>query len=444
VIRPREHNFDGIVGPTHNYGGLSRGNLASMSHQGSVSNPQRAALEGLAKMRFVASLGAGQAVLPPHDRPSLGTLRRLGFRGTDEEILVSAQGQAPELVRMVSSAAPMWTANAATVVPSRDAKDGKVHLVPANLHALFHRAIEAETTERIFRAIFSDADKFVVHRPLPPAQPFGDEGAANHTRLEAPGRPAVHLFAWGRRAWGDAPKPVHVPARQTYEASVALARLHELDPSVCLFPQQHPKGIDAGAFHTDVLAVGTASVLLLHELAFEDGPALLRDLRALLGPSLTALLASESELPLEDAVRSYAFNSQLLELDDDSMLLLSPEESRENARAKAFFDRVLSGDNAIRRIEFFDLRQSMHNGGGPACLRLRVPLTENEARALRANVLLTSELDEALVAWVKRHYRDRLLPSDLGDPLLMREGMTALDELTRILGIGSVYDFQRA
>src|SRR5437879_4951200 len=202
-------------------------------------------------MRFVASLGVGQAVLPPHERPSLRTLRRLGFRGTDEEVLAQA-ARDPELkdqlLRISSSAAAMWTANAATCVPAEDASDGRLHLIPANLTAMFHRALEAETTTRVLRAIFADARRFEVHDPLPGGAHFSDEGAANHTRLFVAGRPAVHLFAWGRVAFGPplAKEPARYPARQTREASHALARLGQVEPGRALFPQQHPEGIDAG------------------------------------------------------------------------------------------------------------------------------------------------------------------------------------------------------
>jgi len=85
----------------------------------------------------------------------------------------------------------------------------------------------------------------------------------------------------------------------------------------------------------------------------------------------------------------------------------------------------------------------MHNGGGPACLRQRVVLSDEERAAVRANVFFTEALAATLAAWIERHYRDRLVPSDLGDPALAREGLAALDELTRILALGSVYDFQR-
>jgi succinylarginine dihydrolase len=442
VPRHREYNFDGIVGPTHNYGGLSVGNVASMAHEGTFSNPRLAALEGLAKMRFVHSLGVGQAVLPPQDRPSLGTLRRLGFRGSDEEILAAAAESSEYLVRLVSSGAAMWTANAATVAPSSDTADGRLHVTPANLHALFHRAIEASLSHRVLSHIFADEKLFRVHDPLPGGGQFADEGAANHLRLSAE-EPAVHLFAWGRASWGDVAGPKRFPPRQTREASVALARLHELDPGRTMFPQQHPQGIDGGAFHTDVLAVGNGAFVMLHEFAFLDGPALVHELRRLLGSSLRAEIATEEELPLADAVQSYAFNSQILTLEDGSMIVLAPEESRQNDRARTFLDRVISGDNPVRRVEYWDLRQSMHNGGGPACLRLRVPLRDDEVAAVRPRVFFGEALDVALTAWVKKHYRDRLAPADLSDPQLMREGLVALDELTRILDLGSLYDFQR-
>ncbi|HET9754013.1 MAG TPA: N-succinylarginine dihydrolase, partial [Myxococcales bacterium] len=261
-----EYNFDGLVGPTHNYAGLSHGNVASLANAGQPANPRGAALQGLGKMRFVASLGVGQAVLPPHERPSLRTLRRLGFRGSDEEVLAQAAAD-PELkdqlLRISSSAAAMWTANAATCVPSADARDRRLHIVPANLTAMFHRALEAATTTRVMRAIFADPSRFEVHDPLPGGAHFADEGAANHTRLFTGA--AVHLFAWGRRAFGGpAPggEPSRFPARQTLEASQALARLCQVDAARALFPQQDPAGIDAGAFHSDVLVVGNGNVLL--------------------------------------------------------------------------------------------------------------------------------------------------------------------------------------
>jgi succinylarginine dihydrolase len=438
-----EVQFDGLVGPTHNYAGLSPGNVASAAHGGQVSNPRAAAQQGLAKMVVVRDLGVAQAVLPPHDRPSLPSLRALGFHGTDEQVIAAAGAGDGLPLRLCSSAAAMWTANAATVAPSADTADGRVHLVPANLHHMFHRSIEAPTTTRILRAIFGAPARFVVHDPLPGGGQFADEGGANHTRLVT-SRGALHLFAWGRSAWGNVAGPQRHPARQTLEASHALARLHRLDQTRCFFPQQHPAGIDSGAFHTDVLAVGNGSFFMLHELAFRDDAHLLEEARRLLGDELCIARAACDELPPERAVASYPFNSQVLSLADGSMTILAPEDARDDRRARAFLERVVDIGGPVRAVRYVDVRQSMQNGGGPACLRLRVVLTEDEVRALSANVLLSDPLHEALSAWIDRHYRDRLTLQDLADPQLAREGMRALDELTQLLALGSIYDFQRA
>jgi succinylarginine dihydrolase len=439
----REVQFDGLVGPTHNYAGLSPGNLASEAHGGTPSNPRRAAREGLAKMRFVRDLGVVQAVLPPHERPSFTALRRLGFRGRDEEVLAAAAASGGALyLRLCSSASSMWAANTATVAPSADTVDGRVHITPANLHHMFHRSLEARTSTRVLRAIFGDASRFVVHEPLPGGGQFADEGAANHARLRT-SHGAIHLFAWGRRAWTSVPTSVRHPARQTREASEAVARLHTLDPTRCLFPQQHPAGIDAGAFHTDVLAVGNGSFLMLHDLAFSDPDGLERDLRAALGEELWVERVSAAELPPVRAVAAYPFNSQVVTVADGTMAIVAPDEARDDPPSRAFLERVIASGGPARVAHFIDVRQSMRNGGGPACLRLRVPLTEAERASLGARVLLDDSLYEALCAWVDRHYRDRLVPSDLEDPELAREGMRALDELTRLLGLPNMYDFQR-
>ncbi len=445
----REYSFDGLVGPTHNYAGLSHGNVASFAHKGQLANPRAAALQGLAKMRFVASLGVGQAVLPPHERPSLRALRRLGFRGTDDEVLARAAVDpelGDQLLRISSSAAAMWTANAATCVPASDAADRRLHVVPANLTAMFHRALEAETTTRVLRAIFADVSRFEVHDPLPGGMHFGDEGAANHVRLFTAGVAAVHLFAWGRRAFGGpspAGEPSRFPARQTREAAHALARLGQVDPARALFPQQHPRGIDAGAFHTDVVAVGNGDVLLLHELAFVDSAALLDELRGMLGDSFTPVLATDAELPIASAVAAYPFNSQLVTLPDGSMAIVAPQEAREDRFAHAYLERVAQSGGPVKAVHYLDLRQSMENGGGPACLRQRIVLGDEDRAAVRARVFWDDALGSELEAWVLRHYRDRLSGADLGDPALVREALAALDELTAILRLGSVYDFQR-
>ncbi|GAA0843808.1 N-succinylarginine dihydrolase [Marinobacter szutsaonensis] len=439
-----EANFDGLVGPTHNYAGLSWGNVASKSNVRSVSNPKEAALQGLAKMKRLADRGYVQGILPPHERPHLPTLRALGFTGSDGDILKKAAAEAPALLAAVSSASPMWTANAATVSPSADTADHRVHFTPANLSAKFHRSIEHEVTGRALKAIFTDESYFAHHPALPSVSHFGDEGAANHTRLcSGYGEPGVELFVYGQIAFNeDAPAPVKYPARQTLEASQAIARLHGLRDRNLVFAQQNPAAIDAGVFHNDVIAVGNGNTLFYHELAFRDEDQVLADVRSRLsGAELEAVRVSSAEVPLEDAVASYLFNSQLLNT-PDGMLLAVPGECREIPSVSQYLDNLVASGGPITSVEVFDVKQSMRNGGGPACLRLRVVLTDDELKAINRGVILTDQLYERLTTWVEAHYRDELSQEDLGDPMLLEEVRKALDELTGILGLGSIYDFQ--
>ncbi|WP_158774722.1 N-succinylarginine dihydrolase [Cobetia sp. L2A1] len=442
----REVNFDGLVGPTHNYAGLAHGNVASMRHGGLASNPREAALQGLDKMKSLADLGYAQGVLLPQQRPDLGALRDLGFSGSNADVLKAASEQAPQLLRAVCSASSMWTANAATVTPSRDSGDGRVHFTPANLQSSFHRYLEPATTGRILGAIFADDAHFAHHAALPATPAFSDEGAANHTRLcDGHGGPGVHLYVYGRQAFGgDGVEPHRYPARQTLEASQAVARQHGVSDAQAVFAQQHPDAIDAGVFHNDVIAVGNGSVLFYHELAFRDEEAVLDEIRAKLSTPLIPIRVPVEAVSLEDAVSSYLFNSQLLSNDDGSMTLVVPGECQENETVwNALQSAILAGPNPIGEVLVKDVKQSMRNGGGPACLRLRVVLSDAERAALSGRVLMNDTLHGELSGWVNRHYRDSLTPADLADPRLAEETLTALDELTQLLKVGSVYAFQR-
>jgi succinylarginine dihydrolase len=437
-----ETNFDGIPGPTHNYAGLSPGNLASLAHSNQPSNPRQAALEGLAKMKFLADLGVSQAVLPPHERPDIFALRRLGFSGSDAQALKAAQ-KYPWLLASCGSASAMWAANAATVSPGADTLDGRVHFTPANLATQFHRSLEAATTAVILKKIFADESAFIHHDPLPDSPLFFDEGAANHLRLcQAHGEKGLEIFVFGRRASGKVDSsPARFPARQSFEASESIARLHRLDSKNTLFLQQNPEAIDAGAFHNDVVAVGNLNVLLFHEKALLDSPA--NQIRVWFEEKACHLIEiQESVIPLADAVSSYLFNSQIVSLPDNTMALIAPVESRDNSRTRKFLDDLLNLNTPIQRVHFVDVRQSMNNGGGPACLRLRVQLNDRERSLVNPAVFLTDALYESLKSWINRHYRDRLTPSDLADPNLLEESRRALDELSGMLKLGSVYRFQ--
>jgi succinylarginine dihydrolase len=441
-----EANFDGIVGLTHNYGGLSVGNLASSANASAVSRPKEGALQGLAKAKSLADLGLVQGMLPPHERPHLPSLRAVGFSGTDVQVLEHAWKTDPALVRNTSSSAQMWAANAATVSPSTDCADGRLHLTPANLLTMPHRALEASQTERSLRAIFADTSHFQVHPPLPYQSLFADEGAANHMRLCAQhGHAGVEIFVWGRDGLGQ--QETAFPARQTIQTGQAIARRHGLNESRTLHLQQSRKAIEAGAFHNDVVAVASLNVLFCHEYAFENRDDAYEQLKRACDGLLDLMIIEvpESQVPLSDAIKSYLFNTQLLEMPgEDRLVLIAPEECRESDATHRYLEALVASNGPIGRVVFVDVRQSMRNGGGPACLRLRVVMSEAQHQTLGSRAMLDDGLYDDLTSWVARHYRDTLAPADLGDPALILEGKVALDELTKIMRLGDdFYPFQR-
>ncbi|MGY6662270.1 MAG: N-succinylarginine dihydrolase [Glycocaulis sp.] len=441
-----EANFDGLVGPTHNYAGLAEGNLASAKNAGNIAAPRAGVLEGLAKAKRLADAGLVQGFLPPHERPFIPGLRALGFTGSDAQVWESAFRRAPVLARNMASASPMWAANAATVSPSPDTADGRLHMSAANLLSTLHRSIEGPQTARALRAIFPDEGRFAVHDPLPMQSAFGDEGAANHVRLCAEhGAPGVEILVYGRDAFES--WQARFPARQTKQACEAIARRHGLDPERTVIVRQSRAAIEAGAFHNDVVCVGNGRVLFFHELAFEDTEATLDAIRAaakgLFDPVFVEV--AQDEVPIEDAITSYIFNSQLLGWPgEDRMVLLAPKETQETASTRAYCERMVAGNGPIGRVDYADVRQSMRNGGGPACLRLRVVLTPAELKAVNPGVMLDDRLFAALTDWAKTHYRESLSLTELADPALVDESRAALDALTRIMGLGGdFYDFQR-
>ncbi len=440
-----EVNFDGLIGPTHNYAGLSPGNIASASNAGGVSRPKAAALQGLAKMNTLRSLGLTQAVLPPQQRPDLGALRAIGFVGSDEQVLRDAHASDPTLLAAIWSASSMWAANAATVSPSADCADQRVHLTPANLISNYHRSLEHPTTMHTLRMIFRDEGRFVVHEPLPMQMRYADEGAANHIRFaRSHAEPGVEMFVYGFDREDIAGGARRFPSRQTRAACEAIVRLHQLDPTRVVYTRQHPDAIDAGVFHNDVIATGNESVFLFHEQAFATSRSLITDIAAPLGAQMTLIEAHDSDFTLEDAVSSYLFNSQIVTLPDGSMALIAPLEAQEHERVGAFVERLVrDSDNPIGAVHYLDVRESMRNGGGPACLRLRVVLNDDELASIHQGVVLTDALSESLGQWIQTHYPDELSGDQLLDPQLARSLTDALDELTRILDLPGLYPFQR-
>ena len=441
----QEVNFDGLIGPTHNYAGLSAGNIASLSNAGGTAKPKAAALQGLSKMKALMDLGLTQGILPPQQRPDLSFLRKIGFEGSDAHLLAQARDADPTILAAVWSASSMWAANAATVSPSPDTTDNKVHMTPANLVSNLHRSIEHPTTTRALRMIFKDPSHFVVHDPLPDQARFADEGAANHVRFAAShDQPGIELFVYGVDIHDPSNSARNYPSRQTRAACEAIARTHKLDPTKVVYARQHPDAIDAGVFHNDVIATGNETVFLYHEQAFATSRSMLTDLASPLGQPLITIEAHDTDFSLEDAVTSYLFNSQIVTLPDGSMALVAPLETTENPRVASFIETILADDaNPINTAHYLDVRESMRNGGGPACLRLRVPLSNTELAAVHQGVILDDDLHAKLVDFVTRTYPDEITQSDLLDPALASSCIETLDELTQILDLPGLYPFQQ-
>ncbi|SET12376.1 N-succinylarginine dihydrolase [Thorsellia anophelis] len=442
-----EVNFDGLVGLTHHYAGLAYGNKASINNQFQVSNPKLAAKQGLLKMKALMDRGFKQAVLPPHQRPYIPGLRQLGFSGTEAQVLQKAAKEAPELLSMLSSASNMWVANAATISPSSDTFDGRMHITPANLQNKFHRSFEHVTTAAVLQAIFNNPKRFAHHPVLPHNPLFGDEGAANHGRLGSNyAEEGIELFVYGVDCHHLSNGPNRFPARQTLQASQAISRLHQLDSNKVVFAKQNPIAIDSGVFHNDVISVTNQNVLFYHEFAFEHHDNVIAELSAKLdqiGVEFRPIMVPNESVTLEECVDSYLFNSQLLTKPDGRMMLVLPKEAQNNTRVWRYIENLLQSNTPIDEVMVFDLRESMKNGGGPACLRLRVAMSQAEFTSINQGIILTDELYEKLDKWIDAHYRDKLVIEDLGDPMLLQENYRALDELTVILNLNSIYDFQK-
>jgi len=311
------------------------------------------------------------------------------------------------------------------------------------LTSTLHRACESSATWRILRMMFANDRLFAVHGPLPPYGALADEGAANHTRLCGDvGQPGLEVFVYGRTALtANAAAPKKFPARQTLEASQAIARRHRLDLDRVVFIQQNPQAIDAGVFHNDVICVGHRDVLIYHETAFVDQRGVLDELarrfESCCQRPLRMIELADSEISLAESVSSYLFNSQIVTRPDEGMTLIAPAECERSDAARHALEKIEAAEVGIDDVRFVDLRQSMRNGGGPACLRLRVVLTDEEQQALPPGVVFSPELHDRLVDWARRHYREQLMPADLSDPRLLDEVDAALAELATILTVPS-------
>lgn len=399
-----EINFDGIIGPSHNYAGLSLGNIASSSNAGAASQPRAAALQGVEKMRANLRLGLAQGFFMPLDRPNKAWLAGLATNMATAE---------PHIRAAAFSASAMWAANAATVSPAPDTADRRCHLSAANLLTMAHRSHEWPGTLAQLKIAFADEQHFAVHPAVPP--PYGDEGAANFMRLcPAHSEAGFEIFVYGK-AGGP------FPARQHIESSKAIARAHRLDPAKTLFVQQSEIAIAAGAFHNDVVAVANERVLFTHEQAFEDPQETYAQISALM-PDAEIVVVPANRVSLADAIQSYLFNAQLVTLPDGGMALILPSEAQANGNVWTWLSEMVAGNGPIRELVPVDVRQSMANGGGPACLRLRVVA---DPQTVDGRFIADETKLDRIAAVIAEYWPETISPEQLGDAALVAQVQTA-------------------
>ena len=418
-----ECNFDGLIGPSHNYAGIADGNLASQQHKYQPSSPKKAALQGLHKMQLLAELGVPQAFLPPLLRPHLAFCQSLGFDIQQQNQLTQFAQQWPELLTAIWSASSMWTANAATYTPQLDSQDQLSHFTPANLFTNFHRQLETTQRAEQLAQIFSRDNGFVHHAPLPNHALFADEGAANHSRLcQTHNHAGMGVFAYGSDDEQPHNHSLQVIPRQHRNASAAIINQHRCR-QFALLPTL-PRAMNAGVFHNDVIMVANQQTILLHEAAYIDQIAHLQRLQSQFDGDLTLAVVSEAELSLAQAVSCYLFNSQLLTLPGAQQLLLAPIECQTLPNAQKVIQKWLTQD-IIQQVQFIDLSQSMHNGGGPACLRLRVVLSAEQMSNINPKLWITQETVKWLTDWIEHYYPDSLMLDDLRDSQLVQQCIAA-------------------
>ena len=443
-----EINFDGLIGPTHNYSGLSDGNIASKKNFFSVSNPKEAALQGLKKAKILINAGLNQGLFLPHERPFIPGLKKLGFSGDNETILKSAYEYSKVLLSNFSSASSMWAANAATISPSPDTKDGKVHITPANLNTMFHRSLESDFTYTQCKLIFSDTC-FVVHKPALSISGYGDEGAANHLRISKTHEDkGFEIFVFGESAFKEEAfaeyQKTSFIKRQALEVSKSVALSHKLDRNNVFYLQQHPRAIDKGSFHNDIVSLSNENIFIAHEKAFLNRDVLNHVLKhlELEVENFNYIEIPDKEIPLDDIISSYLLNSQLFTNGEGEMQLILPAEVQNYENCMQWLEK-LKQTSDIKLFDFVNIKQSMMNGGGPACLRLKAILNDGEIKKVNKNFILNNKRLELIEDLIEREYRDELYPDDLKDPSLLDESRKVLDELTQIFGTGSIYEFQK-
>ncbi|SEI00219.1 succinylarginine dihydrolase [Rheinheimera pacifica] len=421
-------NISELPGPTFMYSGLSKDNVASVQNKHLVANPLKFAQLSLQRMRLLLDEGVPQVIFPPHRRPDMQALEVCGFTGDMSHMISSADKFSNGYLESLLAASSVWTANAATVTPSADSEDGKVHITTANLNSHYHRSIEASQTHAKLARLFSDDKFFCLHQALPGHSRFSDEGAANHMRfhVEAENR-GLNVFVYSN----DPDNPEFVQGRQTLWASKAICQLHALPDSKVLLQKQSKEAISRGIFHNDIISMNSHDLLVFHQQAYEDHESLIEKLMA---QGICCVEIKAEEFSLEHALKTYFFNSEFISGKDGGLVLVMSKSCQHDAKVQVQLDRIQTAYSKEIKTMYVDLDDSLRNGGGPACLRLRVQLNQEQFSAIPSQFLLTQNKLEALQEVVTRFYRESLSYEDVLTEIFQRNLQPVYTKLEQILG----------
>ena len=317
--------------------------------------------------------------------------------------------------------------------------DNAIHITVANLNSMMHRSIEPKFTYKMLKRILNK--KVNINKSLLNLPNIGDEGAANHIRIaERHNVPGYQIFVYSSENISHA-KTIE---RQSLIGSKLIARKNCVEDQRVFYLQQSNRAIRYGSFHNDIVSTANENIFIYHEEAFESTQELkviLAKLKKLV-PNFKPIKILNSEIDLQTIVSSYLLNSQLISLPSGGMMFLLPSEVKQYPNCMQWLEKI-SAEEEIKKIKFIDVKQSMRNGGGPACLRLRMIFNENEISSVNKNFLLDDNKIDLLTNLIENKYRDRLQPDDLLDPNLADESLEILDALTKIFKTGSIYNFQK-
>ncbi|RAP29346.1 succinylarginine dihydrolase [Candidatus Marinamargulisbacteria bacterium SCGC AG-414-C22] len=420
--------FDAVIGPTYHFGGLSFGNTHSMSHQQQRSYPKKTALEGLHKMQRVSQLGFKQYVLPPQPRQFLSLLKAFGLVGDSTTEIQQFYHDYPKQFSAIFSASAAWVANAFIATPSCDTASQRVHITPANLVSNDHRKLELCYTTQQLQQLFLDSDFFKVNQAVKQSCP--DEGAANMIRLGTLTQ-GFYLFVYNVSQ--QDPCHTRFPGRQSKEALSFIVKKHGINADRVCYLQQSFRAVDAGVFHNDVIAFGDQDVLVVHEHAYEDQSRMLGMLQDYYNrfyeKPLTIVEIAEKDLSLATAVTTYFFNSQFVKCPNDSYVLICPDTCKEDASIQRVITLLSAQLQAPLQVTYVSVSESLQNGGGPACLRGFVALTDSERHAMNSVYEFTPQCAEKLISFVQSHYPTTLDCADLCDVGMIQECQDIVNQL---------------